>query len=118
MNKKELKRFKAILEAEKEKILKMAREATQDRMGTSTDDLKDDMDLASSELDQAMVFRFRDRERNLLKKIEKALQKIENGTYGICENCEEPIDIRRLEVRPVTELCIKCKQEQEKKEFD
>ena len=117
MNKRDLKRFKGMLEEEKEKILKMAKETTQDRIGTDVDDLKDDIDLASSELDQSMVYRFRDRERNLLRKIEKALQKIEDGTYGTCENCEEPINVKRLEVRPVTELCINCKEAQEKKEF-
>ena len=117
MNKRELKRFKLLLENEREKLIKMARGATQERMGTDIDDLKDDMDLASSELDQSMVYRFRDRERNLLKKIEKALQKIEDGTYGICEICEEPITAKRLEARPVTELCINCKEEQEKREY-
>ena len=117
MNKRDLKRFKEVLEGEREKLLKMAKEATKDRIGTADDDLKDDMDLASSELDQSMVYRFRDRERNLLKKVEKALLKIEEGNYGICENCEETIDIKRLEVRPVTELCITCKEEQEKREY-
>jgi len=117
MNKRDLKHFKELLEAEREKLTKMAREATKDHMGTDIDDLKDDMDLASSELDQSMVYRFRDRERNLLKKIEKAIQKIEDGTFGICEICEEPIGMKRLEARPVTELCINCKEDQEKREY-
>jgi len=117
MNKRDLKRFQAMLEAERDKLMKMAREATQEKIGTDIDDLKDDIDLASSELDQSMVYRFRDRERNLLKKIEKALQKIEDGTYGVCENCEELIGLKRLEARPVTELCIDCKEEQEKREY-
>lgn len=117
MNKRDLKKFKELLEEEREKLIKMARETTQDRIGTDIDDLKDDIDLASSELDQSMVYRFRDRERNLLKKIEKALQKIEEGTYGTCEICEEPISIKRLEARPVTELCINCKEDQEKREY-
>ena len=70
----------------------------------------------SSEYAQSMVFRLRDREKFLLKKIEKALQRIEEGTFGICERCEEPISPKRLEARPVTTLCIRCKEEQEKKE--
>ncbi len=109
MNKKELNRFRKILEEERKKLLKMAHEASRDRRKTEEDDLMDDIDLASSELDQSMVYKLRDRERNLLLKIEKALQKIEEGTYGICENCEEPISIKRLEARPVAELCISCK---------
>ena len=117
MNKRDLKKFRTVLEGERDKLIKMAREATKERIGTDIDDLKDDMDLASSELDQSMIYRFRDRERNLLKKIEMALQKIEDGSYGICTNCGEQIGVKRLEVRPVTELCITCKEEEEKREF-
>ena len=116
MNKRESKRFRVMLEAEREKILKAARETTHERRGTDVDDLKDDLDLASSELDTSMVYKFRDRERNLLKKIEKALDKINNGNYGVCESCEENIRVKRLEVRPVTEMCISCKEEEELRE--
>ena len=117
MNKKELNHFRKILEGERKKLLKMAHEASRDRRKTDEDDLMDDIDLASSELDQSMVYRLRDRERNLLRKIEKTLQKIEDGTYGICESCGEPIGIKRLEARPVAELCISCKETQEKQEY-
>ncbi|RME03231.1 MAG: hypothetical protein D6812_05405, partial [Deltaproteobacteria bacterium] len=57
-----------------------------------------------------------DRERKLLNKIEKSLRKIDMGTYGICEECEEEIGRNRLEARPVAELCIRCKEEQEEME--
>lgn len=117
MNKRELKKFKKILESEREKLLKIAQETTRERRKTDEEDLMDDIDLASSEQDQSMTYRMRDRERNLIKKIDKALAKIEEGTYGTCENCEEPIGIKRLEARPVAELCITCKEEQEKKEY-
>ena len=63
-----------------------------------------------------MVFRLRDREKFLLKKIDDALARIENATFGICEICEEEISIKRLEARPVTTMCIRCKEEQEKQE--
>ena len=79
-------------------------------------DLPDEIDLASSEYSQSMVFRLRDREKFLLKKIEKALARIDDGTFGVCERCEEDISVKRLEARPVTTLCIRCKEEQEKKE--
>ena len=85
-------------------------------MVLSTDDLPDEVDLASSESDQSMNLRLRDRERVLLRKIDKALEKIEDGTYGVCESCDEDIGIKRLEARPVTDLCIRCKEEQEKME--
>ncbi|MEN2994979.1 MAG: RNA polymerase-binding protein DksA [Thermodesulfovibrio sp.] len=73
-------------------------------------------DLASQEVDRNFLLRLRDRERKLLKKIEKTLEKINNGTYGICECCGAEIPIERLEARPVTDLCIECKTEQEEEE--
>ncbi|MCX7988032.1 MAG: RNA polymerase-binding protein DksA [Thermodesulfovibrio sp.] len=73
-------------------------------------------DIASQEIDRSFLLRLRDRERKLLKKIEKTLEKIENGTYGICESCGAQIPIERLEARPVTDLCIECKTEQEEAE--
>jgi DnaK suppressor protein len=53
-----------------------------------------------------------------LDKIEKALRKIEDGTFGTCEECEEEINVKRLEARPETTLCIQCKENQERKEKD
>lgn len=82
----------------------------------NTDDLPDEVDLASSETDQAINLKLRDRERFLIRKIDKALQKIENGEYGECESCGDPIGMKRLEARPVTDLCIRCKEEQEARE--
>lgn len=117
MKKRDLQRFRKILEAERDKLYKMARDATREQRKTEEDDLMDDIDLASSELDQSMIYKLRNRERNLLRKIEKALGKIEDGTYGTCENCGEPISLKRLEARPVAELCITCKEEQEKQEY-
>lgn len=73
-------------------------------------------DIASHEIDRSFLLRLRDRERKLLKKIEKALDKIENGTYGVCESCGAEIPIERLKARPVTDLCIECKTEQEEAE--
>lgn len=73
-------------------------------------------DIASQEIDRSFLLRLRDRERKLLKKIEKTLEKINNGIYGICEACGAEIPIERLEARPVTDLCIECKTEQEEKE--
>ncbi len=73
-------------------------------------------DQASAEIDKNFMLRLRGRERQLLKKIDEALDKIESGTYGICEVCGEEIDIKRLQARPVTNMCIECKTEQEEEE--
>jgi DnaK suppressor protein len=59
------------------------------------------------------MLRIRDREHKLIKKIKKALDRIENGTFGICESCGEEISIKRLEARPVTSQCIECKSKEE-----
>jgi DnaK suppressor protein len=74
------------------------------------------MDLASSEYLQSFQFRLRGRERSFLNKIDKALVKINEGTFGVCEDCGESIHTKRLEARPETALCIKCKEEQEREE--
>ena len=116
MNQKESKRFKKLLEENKRALLLSAKKTLSEEATFDTDDLPDEIDLASSEYTQSMVFRLRDREKFLLKKIEKALQRIEDGTFGMCERCEELITMKRLEARPVTTLCIRCKEEQEKKE--
>jgi DnaK suppressor protein len=74
-------------------------------------------DQASAEVDQNFTMRIKEREQKLLKKIDEALDRLRNHTYGICERCEEEIPYQRLKARPVTTLCIACKtlQEQEEK---
>ena len=116
VNQKDLKRFKKKLEDDKKALLASARKTLTEEATFDTDDLPDEIDLASSEYTQSMVFRLRDREKFLLKKIDDAISRIEGGTYGICEICEEEISIKRLEARPVTTMCIRCKEEQEKQE--
>ena len=116
MNQKDLKRFRKLLEESKRQLLVSARKTLSEEATFDTDDLPDEIDLASSEYTQSMVFRLRDREKFLLKKIDDALGRIEANTFGICEICEEEISIKRLEARPVTTMCIRCKEEQEKQE--
>lgn len=70
-------------------------------------------DRATAESDMNFIFRMRERETKLMIKLQEALERIENGTYGICEECEEEISEARLRVRPMTTLCIECKREQE-----
>ena len=116
VNQKDLKKFKKKLEDDKRALLANARKTLTEEATFDTDDLPDEIDLASSEYTQSMVFRLRDREKFLLKKIDDALARIESGSYGVCEICEEEISVKRLEARPVTTMCIRCKEEQEKQE--
>lgn len=116
MNKKEIKKFEKILLERKQQVLAAVDKIKEEGMGFAAEDLADEVDLASSEADQSLNLRLRDRERVLLHKIEKALEKVEKGEYGVCESCGEDIGIKRLEARPVTDLCIRCKEEQEKVE--
>ncbi len=116
MNKKALQRVNAHREESKRQILASAKKTLSEEASFDTDDLPDEIDQASSEYSQSMIFRLRDREKFLLSKIDKALARVETGTFGICERCEEEISLKRLEARPVTTLCIRCKEEQEQKE--
>lgn len=117
LNKKELKKFQELLDEKRKAVLERAREMLAvENMQLDTNDLPDEMDLASSEYLQSFEFRLRGREKSLLSKLDLALKKIDDGTFGICEICEEPIGKKRLEARPETTLCIKCKEDQEREE--
>jgi DnaK suppressor protein len=116
LKKKDLKRFKEILEEKRDAVLANAKRTLNEDMTLDVDDLPDEMDLASSEYLQSFQFRLRGREKTFLKKIDYALAKIEDGTFGMCESCDEPISIKRLEARPETTLCIRCKEDQERTE--
>ena len=118
MKKSELKRFRADLEEKKDAVIRRARETMDQDMTLDSAELPDEMDLASSEYMQSFTFRLRGRERVFLQKIEKAIKKLDEGVFGICEDCEEPIGSKRLEARPETELCIRCKEDQERQERD
>jgi DnaK suppressor protein len=118
MKKTELKRFKVMLEERREEIVKRAKQTLNEDMTLDASDLPDEMDLASSEYLQSFTFRLRGREKGLLDKIDRALVRIEDGTFGQCEECGEEIAVKRLEARPETTLCIKCKEDQERAERD
>ena len=116
LTKKELKKFQELLEEKRKGVLERARQMLSEGMVLDANDLPDEMDLASSEYIQSFEFRLRGREKFLLTKLDLALKKIEEGTFGVCEICEEPIGKKRLEARPETSLCIKCKEDQEREE--
>lgn len=117
MNQRELKRFKEILLAERKKLMANAKTTMEDSIEqVKADNVLDEGDEASAEAEVSMLYRLRDRERYLFKKIDKALEKIEDGTFGTCEECGDDIGVKRLEARPVTDLCVKCKEDEEQRE--
>ncbi len=118
MNKAQLKKFKDLLEEKREDMLQRAKQTLSEDMTLDQDDLPDEMDLASSEYLQSFTFRLRGREKVFLDKIAQALERIEDGTFGTCDECGEPIAAKRLEARPETTLCIRCKEDQERVERD
>jgi DnaK suppressor protein len=116
VNKKDLKHFKDLLSGERASLIKKANKTLTEEATLDVNELPDEIDQASAEYNQSFIFRLRDREKYYLSKIDRALKKIEEGNFGICESCEEPISTKRLEARPVTTLCIRCKEEQEMEE--
>ncbi|GAC1527996.1 MAG: hypothetical protein NVS3B10_25490 [Polyangiales bacterium] len=118
MSKTQLARFRKLLEDKRDDIIKKAKQTLDEDMALDANDLPDEMDLASSEYLQSFTFRLRGREKSFLDKIEKALDRILNNTFGVCEECGEEISVKRLEARPETTLCIRCKEDQERAEKD
>ena len=115
MNKRELEKFRKILTKQLEEIEEKVG-APPDHLNAANDYYPDPTDRASAESDRNFDIRVKDRERKLAIKIKEALERIESGEFGICEDCEEPIDAKRLEARPVTTLCIDCKIARERQE--
>lgn len=111
---KKIQEIKKKLIARKEALLAEAEEALNVLPGQTV--FPDLGDQATAETERTFMLRLRGRERRLLKKIENAIERIEHGIFGICDKCGQKIDIRRLEARPVTTMCIECKTQQEEEE--
>ncbi|NVK39140.1 MAG: RNA polymerase-binding protein DksA [Gammaproteobacteria bacterium] len=107
--------FKMILNNWKQELMEEA-DRTKMHMQTDAENYADPNDRASQEEEFSLELRTRDRERKLIKKIEKTLELIENDDYGYCEACGIEIGVRRLEARPTADLCIDCKTLAEIKE--
>ena len=116
MKKSEQKKFMKVLQESREKLIENAKRALTGDVHLDPNDFPDEIDTASSESGLAFIGRLRERERVLIQKIDTALQKIEDGTYGVCASCEEDIGLERLQARPVADLCIDCKSQQERLE--
>ena len=116
MRKETLKRFKRVFENQRKHILFNDRVVRED-FSVNADDRYDEIDQATTDIEQAMRMRLCNREALYLKKVEEALRRIEEGTFGECEDCGEQIELKRLEARPTATLCVGCKEEQERKEI-
>ncbi|MBV6488969.1 MAG: RNA polymerase-binding transcription factor DksA [Pseudorhodoplanes sp.] len=115
MNEKQRDYFRAKLLAWKDDILKEARETLQ-HLQDENQNHPDLADRASSETDRAIELRARDRQRKLIAKIDAALARIDDGTYGYCEETGEPISLKRLEARPIATLSIEAQERHERRE--
>jgi DnaK suppressor protein len=104
------------LMVQRDELLSEAEQTISAKLGTEKQSFPDPTDQAAAELDNNFVLRLRGREQKLLKKIDEAIARIDEGTYGVCESCGGQISLKRLEARPVTTLCIECKTEQEENE--
>jgi len=115
MDKKELDYFRELLTQRLDDLLNQAGD-TVSEMNDSKGNFPDPADRAAYEADRNFELRIRDREHKLIKKVKKALERIEDETFGVCEMCGDDISVARLKARPVTTLCIECKTSEEAQE--
>jgi len=115
MDKDRREHFRSILNGKLEELLSGADKAVSG-MSEKEENFPDPTDRASLETDRNFLLRVKDRERKLISKVKEALQRIDDGSYGVCELCGEDISDKRLEARPVTTCCIECKKEEEELE--
>ncbi len=115
MTPEQLEYFRTLFNQKIDELLREAGKTVSGMTGT-TESFPDLTDRASQESDRDFELRIRDRERKLIKKMREALERIDNGTFGICVSCGKKISEKRLMARPVTLLCIDCKKKQEELE--
>ena len=115
MNERQRDYFRAKLLTWKDEILKEARDTLQHLQDENVNH-PDLADRASSETDRAIELRARDRQRKLIAKIDAALARLDDGTYGYCEETGEPISLKRLEARPIATLSIEAQERHERRE--
>jgi DnaK suppressor protein len=115
MNRKEMESFRRMLRGQLEQLERKS-DGSIAGLLDATVAAADPLDRAVLESEREMAVHMMERNRKLAAKIKKALQKIDDRTFGVCEECGEAIDVARLRLRPVTELCIRCKTRQEREE--
>jgi len=107
--------FRKQLLKQREAILNKSKRLKEDSYTLGTDGIQDMADAASNAYNADILMSLSDNDRNMVKEIDSALDKIANGTYGICEECDEPINEKRLQANPVARYCITCKRMIEEK---
>jgi len=116
LSEEERQQFKQELLDQKNSLMKEAEKTVDEGLGVISEELADTIDRSSVETGRNFTLRLRERERYLLKKIDAALGRLEDGSFGVCEECGDDISLNRLSARPMATLCIKCKEEQEREE--
>lgn len=116
MKKTVVARFKKVFESQKRAILFNDKIIRED-FNINFEDRLDELDQATTDAEQSMRMRLRNREMLYLRKVDEALRRIEDGIFGECESCGEDIELKRLEARPTATLCLVCKEEEERKEI-
>ncbi len=115
MDRLTLNQFKSLFEQERNKLLSQGLKVDQFKL--ERDDMSDELDMSSIEMETEMRMRLRNREALFLKKINESLKRIESGSFGQCKSCDDEIELRRLQARPTTHLCVNCKEDEERREL-
>ena len=114
LDKKTIAKFKKILLKEREQIVGEVKQIVESSKEMGQDGIQDIGDEAANIYNKQVLLSLNENERMRLQEVDESLDRIENGTYGICEECGEPIGLKRLEVRPVAKYCVPCKTKLEK----
>ena len=110
-----LAQFKTLFE-EQRKTIALNQRVVDESFIVAPEEMMDEADLSSSELETSMRMRLRSREMLFAKKIDDALERIAGGTFGTCDSCDDDIELKRLEARPTATQCVSCKEESERME--
>jgi DnaK suppressor protein len=114
LDKKTIARFKKILLKEREQIVGEVKQIVESSKEMGQDGIQDIGDEAANIYNKQVLLSLNENERMRLQEVDESLDRIENGTYGVCEECEDLIGLKRLEVRPVAKYCVPCKTKMEK----
>ena len=115
MERIQIEKFKSILSEELDRLMNQARASAKELASEDGHEIEN-LERATRQTSQDLQLRIRTRECRLIKKVQLALERLADGTYGDCELCGEPISVRRLQARPVTTKCIDCKEQEERME--
>ena len=114
LDKKTIERFRRILLKEREQIIGDVKQISESSQEMGQDGIQDIADEAANIYNKQILLTLNENERMRLRDVDESLDRIENGTYGVCEECGEPIGLKRLEVKPVAKYCVPCKTKLEK----